>query len=296
MQVAQAGPSSGVTVTFLDKADLDPTTTETTLMLDQVQDGTYDLRALLECSAGLMYSEIITGGIIDRHGPELFGLPEPADLVLDSGDMIMATFNEAVNGYKLTAAQVEVTNITRNEIVSSAVGCNGNVVTVIPDLEGKSFEGDTFNVKLTGLEDIYGNVMSAPVSWAFVMQSNPTPPDDADTDNDGIINNADNCPWSANSGQEDMDSDTYGDVCDDDVDGDGVLNLTDNCLLTDNPGQEDINVDGIGDACQDLTDINTPAPVDGFYFYENYPNPFSEKTTLTYVVPFESQSCFLTEW
>jgi hypothetical protein len=201
--------------------------------------------------------------------------------------MITATFNEAINGYKLSASNIEVTNITKNQTVPAAFGCNGNVITIFPDIEGESFEGDTFNVELTGLEDLYGNVMPEPVSWAFVILADPTPPDNVDTDNDGILNSADNCPYSANPLQEDLDSDTYGDVCDDDVDGDGVLNLTDNCLLTDNPGQEDINVDGIGDACQDLTDIVKPS-IEGLNFYENYPNPFSEKTTLTYVVPVES--------
>jgi hypothetical protein len=288
LQLAQAGTSNWQTVSFLDKTDLDPTTTDATLLLDQYQDGEYDLRALVGCSAGLLYSELVTGGKIDRRGPELFGLPEPSDLVLDSGDMITATFNEAINGYKLSASNIEVTNITKNQTVPAAFGCNGNIITIFPDIEGESFEGDTFNVELTGLEDLYGNVMPEPVSWAFVILADPTPPDNVDTDNDGILNSADNCPYSANPLQEDLDSDTYGDVCDDDVDGDGVLNVTDNCLVMENPGQEDINVDGIGDACQDLTDISKPSPVEGFCFYENYPNPFSEKTTLTYTVPFES--------
>lgn len=289
IQLAPAGTSNWLTISFLDKTNLDPTSTDATLLLDQFQDGEYDLRALLGCTAGLMYSDIITGGKIDRRGPELFGLPEPADLVLDSGDMIMATFNETINNYKLTASNVVVTNLTKDEILSAAVGCSGNIVTIIPDLEGGSFEGDTFNVEITGLEDMYGNIMSAPVSWAFVMQSDPTPPEDADTDNDGVINSADNCPWSANADQEDMDTDTYGDVCDDDVDGDGVLNINDNCLMTENPLQEDVNDDGIGDLCQDLTDISEPASMNEFLFFENYPNPFNDKTTLTYMVPAESR-------
>jgi hypothetical protein len=288
IQVAHAGTSNWQTVSFLDKTDLDPTTTDATLLLDQYQDGEYDLRALVECSAGVLYSELVTGGKIDRRGPELFGLPEPSDLVLDSGDMIMATFNEAINGYKMSALNIEVKNLSKNQTVPAAFGCSGNVVTIIPELEGETFAGDTFNVELTGLEDMYGNVMPEVVSWAFVIKADPTPPDDADTDNDGILNNADNCPWSYNPLQEDMDLDTYGDACDDDIDGDGVLNVNDNCLMTENPLQEDINADGIGDACQDLTGLYKPQPVESFRFYENYPNPFSEKTTLTYTLPFES--------
>ena len=49
-----------------------------------------------------------------------------------------------------------------------------------------------------------------------------TNPNVADTDADGVADNTDNCPVSTNSGQQDLDADTKGDVCDDDADADGV--------------------------------------------------------------------------
>ena len=39
-------------------------------------------------------------------------------------------------------------------------------------------------------------------------------PVDADTDNDGILDAADNCPVIANNSQLDADGDDIGDVCD----------------------------------------------------------------------------------
>jgi len=43
-----------------------------------------------------------------------------------------------------------------------------------------------------------------------------------DTDGDGWPDDADNCPSVSNAGQEDLDGDGAGDICDDDDDGDGV--------------------------------------------------------------------------
>ncbi|WP_172435856.1 SdrD B-like domain-containing protein, partial [Sediminicola luteus] len=64
-------------------------------------------------------------------------------------------------------------------------------------------------------------------------------PDDceADDDNDGIPNDCDNCPNTANPGQEDSDNDGIGDVCD-------------NCPDVSNPNQEDTDNDGVGDVCE----------------------------------------------
>jgi hypothetical protein len=288
IEISDAGLNNWQSISFIDKADLDPGNTSRQISLEEFADGEYELRAMVECSSGRAYSEILAGQI-DRRGPELFGLPEPADLVLDDGDMIMAQFNENVNCYRISSGQLVLKNLSTGESINTSVGCNGNTLIIIPDFSGKTFENDTFNVELTGIEDLNGNVMVDPVSWSFTIQADPTPSGSDDTDLDGIINSSDNCPYSKNALQEDMDKDGEGDACDTDLDGDGILNSEDNCLMMVNPDQIDINEDGIGDACQNLTGIANRNSDPGFRFSENYPNPFSEMTTLAFAVPFESR-------
>lgn len=70
-----------------------------------------------------------------------------------------------------------------------------------------------------------------------------------DRDADGLLDDEDNCPDTANTIQSDIDDDGYGDDCDPDMDGDAVPNEIDNCPAEYNPLQEDYDGDHLGNAC-----------------------------------------------
>jgi CSLREA domain-containing protein len=80
-----------------------------------------------------------------------------------------------------------------------------------------------------------------------------------DTDGDTVSDASDNCPSVANAGQENLDGDALGDVCDPDDDGDTVPDGSDNCATTANLDQADNDSDSQGDAC-DPDDDNDTVP------------------------------------
>ncbi|MFZ1704022.1 MAG: MopE-related protein [Saprospiraceae bacterium] len=72
-----------------------------------------------------------------------------------------------------------------------------------------------------------------------------------DLDSDGVCDDDDNCPDSFNPGQEDLDNNGVGDLCESysDLDGDGISDDDDNCLDSPNPDQSDSDCDEVGDSC-----------------------------------------------
>ena len=83
---------------------------------------------------------------------------------------------------------------------------------------------------------------------------------DEDRDDDGVLNDIDNCPDTVNADQEDIDGDGDGDACDDDMDADGLTNGEEAAAGTD-PRDPDSDDDTIVDG-EEVGDATSPSDVD----------------------------------
>ncbi len=135
--------------------------------------------------------------------------------------------------------RAEYSNIGGNDVDIDSVAWDGGW-TMIKDNKGHSLSLDTTETTATGNDDPTNYCASQESmpdgdfgSPGVANKKCPAPPD---TDNDGIIDDFDNCPLIPNPDQTDTDNDGVGDECD-------------NCPNTPNADQADADKDGKGDAC-----------------------------------------------
>lgn len=124
---------------------------------------------------------------------------------------------------------------------------NGGQEDADGDKVGDACDNDSDN---DGIDDKADNC-------PYIVNSNQ-----ADSDGDKIGNECDNCPSSANGDQADEDQDGTGDACDTDIDNDGIPNESDNCPKRLNSDQKDDDGDGIGNLCDNCPSIANPTQAD----------------------------------
>ena len=163
-----------------------------------LKDGPYEIRAITQCKSVSLAPGISTiiKGTLERHPPEVVGVPQPADGIWDPGDEISITFNKTINCDRLVIADVLGNNTiglydaTTNALVAATFSCVANKITIVPTINPKDFENRTFRVEISGkdyddakivlnpayqrgaLRDKAGNMIPKTIKWEFAVNQN----------------------------------------------------------------------------------------------------------------------------
>ncbi len=141
-----------------------------------ISDGYWELRSQARCSGGKYpgTSETITI-LIDRSGPQVLGLPEPVDGILESNDLIRINFDETINCDEIIQANgdIRLINTSNNNGVDFEYSCGENAIIIDPSDPDRFLENLILRAEINNLQDMYGNVIDESISWEFFVNRNP---------------------------------------------------------------------------------------------------------------------------
>lgn len=183
----------------------------------------------------------------------LYGSEFYADRAVATGENILFMWNMDMIGHITNTNRATLYHGTKTRAAQKWISIAGPLVGITGFMSGNSSGSDHFPFTQRGIEaaflaeynfstvyhsfrdstsyinfDYATRMIKASVATIYAIQQ--------DVDNDGLTNDADNCPLIANLTQADGDADGAGDLCD-------------NCPAISNPLQEDADADAIGDAC-----------------------------------------------
>jgi len=137
-------------------------------------DGSYELRAAVDCgSQGIRYSSVASG-IIDRRALIVLGTPQPNDGILNLGENISISFSGDIDYSSVIANQnVSLLRVIDSSNINISVATYDNTLHIQPDDSLSQFENEMIIATVSGIKDIYGNQLRKPVSWSFRVSQNP---------------------------------------------------------------------------------------------------------------------------
>jgi MYXO-CTERM domain-containing protein len=191
---------------------------------------------------GLQHVAFATVHVICNQPPRAVVEPSPA--VVDEGDSIVIDGSRSVD----PEGGVLRYDWACQGPARLQAQANGRLLIDTAGIDAPP-EGLRFNCSLT-VTDVGGATNVA--NFTLIVNN-------LDTDDDGVDEDDDNCPNSANPDQADNDDDGIGDACDDDDDNDTVVDPLDNCVFLANLDQANLDRDAQGDVC-DPDDDNDTVP------------------------------------
>ena len=176
LQYAHTGRGDWLPGFVLNQSDISNTGTQNTNWdITNVEDGNYEIRLMLQCVNGTVFSTRYSG-LIDRKAPQLYGTPQPADHILSIGDDISFTFDENILTSGLNNNKVKLTKVNNAAEIPVQVTGYGNKVNIVPTSDlFANYYGDSLRVVIKNIADLNGNIQTASDTIVFLVGGSTTP-------------------------------------------------------------------------------------------------------------------------